>query len=366
MNISIRHVALATAAMCATLPGIALAQAASETADQIPASFRLSTGATYSSGSYGETEDTEVFAIPLSLTYSDNGFKFRLSVPYIMIDGPGSLLSTPEGRDNFSGDDRIGSISDNSGSGSSNSGSGSSGSGSSGSGTSGSNSGSSGSGTSGSGSSGSGSSGSGSSGSGSSGSSGSGSSGSEVEVEDNTDGEVVANDGVVDSGGFAATDNRRAGFGDINLFASYSFDLGGGTYLDPSVKLKLPIASKADRLGTGEVDVTTAIDLVHEFGPATVYIHGRRKFAGKPTGSSVRSTWGAGGGVSLRAADGVSFGADYDWQQSAFVLRPASNEVSAWASFRLGQGISMTTYAGTGLNASSADLFGGVTVGFRF
>ena len=256
-------------------------------------------------------------------------------------------LSTPEGRDNFGGDDRIGST-DNSGSGSSNSGSGSN------------------SGSSGSGSSGSGSSGSGSSGSGSSGSSGSGSGGSAVEVEDNTGGDVVVDDGVVDSGGFAAADNKRSGFGDINLFASYSFDLGAGTYLDPSVKLKVPVASRADRLGTGEVDVTTAVDLVHEFGPLTAYVHGRRKFAGKPAGSTVRSTWGAGGGVSLHAADGVSIGADYDWQQSAFALRPASSEVSAWANFRLARGISMTIYAGTGLNANSADLFGGVTLGFRF
>lgn len=334
MKISIRHAALATVVSLATIPGMALAQAADNTADDIPASFRLSTGVTYSSGSYGETENTDVVAIPLSLTYSDNGFKFRISVPYVMIDGPGSLLSTPEGRDIFGGDDRIasGSSSDDSSSGSS----------------------------------GSSSSGSGSSGSGSSGSSGSGSSGSEVEVEDDTGGDVVVDDGVVDGGGFAAVDNKRSGFGDINLFASYSFDLGGGTYLDPSVKLKLPTASRTDRLGTGEVDVTTAINLVHEFGPATVYVHGRRKFAGKPTGSTVRSTWAAGGGVSLRAGDGVSIGADYDWQQSAFALRPASNEVSAWANFRMGQGISLTTYAGTGLNANSADLFGGVTLGFRF
>lgn len=341
MKITIRTVALVTVASLAAMPGTALAQAADNSGDQIPASFRLSTGATYSSGSYGEIEDTEVLAIPLSLTYSDNGFKLRISIPFVMIDGPGSLLSTPEGRDNFAGDDRIGRSNDNSGPGSSNSGSGS-------------NSGSSGSGSS------------GSSGSGSSGSSGSGSSGSEVEVEDDSSGDVVDDDGVVGGGGFAGVDNQRSGFGDVNVYASYSFDLGGGTYLDPSIKVKLPTASRTDRLGTGEVDVTTAVDLVHEFGPATVYVHGRRKFAGKPAGSSVRSTWGAGGGISLQAGDGVSIGADYDWQQSAFALRPASNEVSAWANFRLARGISMTTYAGTGLNANSADVFGGVTVGVRF
>lgn len=337
MKRMIRRAIMASAAGLAMMPGMVLAQDAGTTSD-IPASFRLSTGVTYSSGSYGEVEDTDVVAIPLSLTYSDDGFKFRISVPYVMIDGPGSLLSTPEGRDSFGGGDQ-----DNSGSGSSNSGSGSSNSGS-----------------------GSSNSGSGGSNSGSGSSGGSGSGGSVVEVEDDVDGDVVDDDGVVDGGGFAAVDNQRSGLGDVNIFASYSFDLGGGTYLDPSVKLKLPTASRADRLGTGEIDVTTALDLVHEFGPVTAYVHGRRKFAGKPVGSSVRSTWGAGGGLSVRAGNGVSLGADYDWQQSAFALRPASSEASAWANFRLARGISMTAYAGTGLNANSADVFGGLTLGLRF
>lgn len=324
MQCTLRQVVLATVSSLAMMPGVAAAQNAGAKTD-IPASFRLSTGVTYSSGSYGETEDTEVIAIPLSLTYSDNGFKFRVSVPWVMIDGPGSLLSTPEGRDVGGGD--VGGGGDDSDS-----------------------------------------SGSAASGSGSSGSSGSGSSGSEVEVEDDDD---VIDGGGVDGGGSGGggiplLDRRRSGLGDVNIYAGYSFDLGGGMYLDPSVKLKLPTASRADRLGTGQIDVTTAVDLVREWGPATVYLHGRRKFAGKPAGSTVRSTWGAGGGISMRAADGVSVGADYDWQQSAFALRPASSEISAWAKFRLGQGTSLTAYAGTGLNANSADVFGGLTVGYRF
>lgn len=333
MTYKIRSLALATAFGLLALPAAAFAQdTQADDAANIPASFRLSTGVTYSSGSYGELEDTEVFAVPISATYSDDGLRIRISVPWVRIDGPGSLLSTPEGRDN-SGSNQGGS-GDSSNSGSSNSGSGSSNSGS----------------------------------SGSSGGSGGGSSsgGGEVEVEDELADDVINDDNVVDSGGFAGVDDQRSGFGDINIFASYSFDLGGGLYLDPSVKLKLPTASLTQRLGTGEVDVTLATDLVQEVGPATFYIHGRRKFTGQPTGSTVRSTWGAGGGVSLSAGNGVAFGADYDWQQSAFLGRSASSEVSGWINFRLLDGVSLTTYAGTGLNANSADVFGGATIGLRF
>lgn len=289
-------------------------------------SFRLNTGVSYSSGEYGELEDTEVIAVPVSLTYKTDGFKFRVSVPWININGPGSLLSTPEGRDTLFSNS--GSGSNNSGSGSSNSGSGSS-----------------------------------NSGSGSS-SSGSGSGGSEVEVEDAV--EVVDDDGITNGSGFAGPDNKRSGLGDVTVSALYSLELGSNTWFEPQVKVKLPTASRSKRLGTGEVDVTLSADLVQQLGVATFYIHGRRKFAGKPEGSTIRSTWGAGAGASVSAGNGVYVGADYSWQQSAFVGRQASSEISGWLNTRVSDRVSLTAYVGTGLNDNSADLFGGVSMGFRF
>lgn len=294
-------------------------------------SFRLSTGISYSSGDYGDIEDTEVIAVPVSLTYKKAGLKLRVSMPWVMIDGPGSLLSTPEGRDAFFGDSGggqgrgrgrgRGGDSDNSGPGSNSSGSGSG---------------------------------------------GSGSGGSEVEVEDEDDDDILDDDGVTDGGGFAGVDNKRTGFGDVNVSALYSIQLGTGTYFEPQVKVKLPTASRSKRLGSGEVDVTLGADLVQEFGAASIYLHSSRKFAGKPAGSTIRSTWSLGGGASVEAGDGLHIGADYSWQQSAFAGRQASSEVSGWVNTRVAPGISLTVYLGTGLNTNSADLFGGVSTGFRF
>jgi hypothetical protein len=289
-------------------------------------SLRFSTGFSYSKGSYGETVDTEVFSVPISLTYKDGPFKIRVSAPWVKINGPGSLISTPEGRDGGSG-----SGSDNSGSGSSNSGSGSSNSGS-----------------------GSSNSGSGSSGSGNSGS-GSGSSGS-------SGGGTVSGSGTLPP----LTNNKRSGFGDVNVAMTYSVDLGGDFYFEPTAKIKLPTASRSKRLGTGKVDFTLSADLVKDVGDASFYVHGRRKFAGKPAGSTIRSTWGAGGGASVRASDGFTVGADYDWQQAAFAGRQATSEVTGWANMRLADGLGLTLYASTGLNSASADFAGGATVSVRF
>lgn len=289
-------------------------------------SFRINTGVSYSSGDYGELEDTEVVAVPVSLTYKKDGLRLRVSVPWVVIDGPGSLLATPEGRDALFGESGggqgrgrgrgRGGEGDNSGSGSSNS--------------------------------------------------GSGSGGNDIEVEDEFDDDVIDDDDLVDDDGFIGPDQRRSGIGDVNVSALYSFKLANGTYFEPQVKVKLPTASRTDRLGTGEVDVTLSADLVQVVGPMTLYVHGRRKFAGKPEGSTIRSTWGAGAGASIRAGDGVSVGADYFWQQSAFAGRQASSEVSGWISTRVTRAISLTVYGGTGLNENSADVFGGAGVGFRF
>lgn len=109
-------------------PAFAQYQTASNTTtnDSEKGVLRFSTGINYSKGDYGELTDTKVVSAPVSLKYSKDNFSIRVSVPYVRIDGPGSLIQTPEGRDGGSGS---GGRTDNSGPGSANSGSGSGGSG---------------------------------------------------------------------------------------------------------------------------------------------------------------------------------------------------------------------------------------------
>lgn len=260
-------------------------------------SVSVSTGFGYSQGEYGDIEDTKVMSVPVSVTYRNGPWKVRVAVPWVSIDGPASLISTPEGRGSGSG-----------GSGSGNSGS------------------------------------------------GSGSGGVEREDEDN----------LVDDSPVALSDNTRSGLGDASATLTYSLDLGGDFYLEPSAKVKFPTASRKKRLGTGKVDVTLSADMVKDIGDFSLYAHGRRKFAGKPAGSTIRSTWGAGAGASLKAAEGLFIGADYDWQQSAFRDTKGSSEITGWTSIRLAKRLSLTLYGITGLNSQSADIAGGASVSYRF
>lgn len=347
-------------ATCATLlaPEVAWAEDAGKQPADTAAVWRLSTGINYSEGDYGDVEDTKVVSAPVAIRYKRRGFSIRVSVPYVHVDGPGSLIDTPQGRDAGFGDDGGfddgGGSDDNSGSGSANSGSGSSGSGS----TSGSGSGSSGSGSnSGSGSSNSGSGSSGSnSGSGSSGSgsgSGSGSSGG--------GGDFAGSDVIP----IAGSSSKRSGIGDVSVALGYSLGLGETTSFDLSSRVKLPTASRAKRLGTGKVDVTVGGDLVQAIGDLTLWAGARHRFLGKPAGSTLRDSWGAGGGLSYRLPGGTSLGADYDWQEAARPGRGSSSEVTGWVNFGLSRKVRMQVFASTGLNADSTDLAGGLSLSVR-
>ncbi len=292
MKYSMKSMASCAAILAAMLvtPAFAQTSKADEEKDDSGV-WRVSTGVNYSSGDYGEIDKTKVISTPVAIKYSNDNFSVRVSVPYVWIDGPGSLLDTPDGGDGGGGGGR--------GRGRGRGGSGS----------------------------------------------------GDVDVDD--------------SGGVAPPSSKRNGIGDVVVAATYSFDLGSDFFLDATGRVKLPTASKSKRLGTGKVDFTAAADFGKDIGPASLYVHGRRRFAGNSAVTPVRDTWGAGAGASIKASDGVTLGADYDWQQSAIVGRGASQEVTAWASFRVADGLSLSAFGSTGLNSNSTDFAAGLTLSVR-
>lgn len=320
------RIGLLTASVMLLAPGTAMADEPAKQQEQDdPGVWRLSTGVNYSEGDYGDVEGTKVVSMPVAIKYKRNRFTFRVSVPYVHVDGPGSLLDTPQGRDAGFGDDD-GFDDDNSGSGSGSSGSGSSGSGS---GSSGSN-----------------------SGSGSSGSGG----GSDDDFDDISGGNVIPVPGASSS---------RGGLGDVSVTLGYSLPLTESTWFDLSGRVKLPTASTAKRLGTGKVDVTLGGNLVQDIGDLSLSAGARYRFLGKPAGSTLRNTWGAGAGLSYRLPGDTIVGADYDWRESARAGRGTSSDATGWINFGLTKGVRMQVFASTGLNARSADFAGGLSLSVR-
>lgn len=305
--------AASTRTTTATAPTSAVTTASGGT------NIRLSIGGNYSTGDYDTVDRTQVWSVPVGLRITSGNFNIRVSVPFVSLNGPGSLIDTPQGRDGGGADDNGGGRSDNSGRGSSNSGSGNSGSGGS--------------------------------------NSGSGGSGS---------GGTVVDDSATGGTGGGTTTGRTSGLGDVSVSAGYSLPLTDSLYLDAGIRVKLPTASRARRLGTGEVDVTTSLELAYDFAGGSIYAGGRRKFAGNNATSTLRDIWGAGGGASFRLSPGVSVGADYDWAQSVSVNGGDISEVTGWMSFQLNRQMRLQIFASTGLSTNSTDFASGATLSYRF
>lgn len=56
------------------------------------ASLRLGLGGNYSSGNYGLEVNTDIIYVPLTARLDWDRFRFRVSVPWIQIDGPGGVV----------------------------------------------------------------------------------------------------------------------------------------------------------------------------------------------------------------------------------------------------------------------------------
>ncbi|WFL77307.1 hypothetical protein P7228_15150 [Altererythrobacter arenosus] len=52
----------------------------------------LSTGIDYSSGDYGDVEDTDMLAIPFAVKYDSGSFYLKASIPYLDVEGPSGVI----------------------------------------------------------------------------------------------------------------------------------------------------------------------------------------------------------------------------------------------------------------------------------
>lgn len=59
--------------------------------------WRVGTGIDYSSGSYGETEDTDIVYVPVMVRYQRFPWTAKLTVPYLQIEGPGGVVGGVDG-----------------------------------------------------------------------------------------------------------------------------------------------------------------------------------------------------------------------------------------------------------------------------
>jgi len=90
-----KHLLPSSVAALVAATGLASAQqqpAPATTAGVHSGGFSLTTGVDYSTGKYGGASATDILYVPLTGAYEMDKWLFKLTVPYIMVTGPGNVV----------------------------------------------------------------------------------------------------------------------------------------------------------------------------------------------------------------------------------------------------------------------------------
>jgi hypothetical protein len=130
--------------------------------------------------------------------------------------------------------------------------------------------------------------------------------------------------------------------------------------VDATGKIKFGTADETKGLGTGENDYTLQLDAYRFFDRLTLQGAAGYRLRGDPPGIDLNDVFLAAIGGAYRASDSALVGMYFDYRQSSISGIDDIQELSGFASFRLGRAWRMELYAFTGLTDSSTDFGGGI------
>ena len=161
----------------------------------------------------------------------------------------------------------------------------------------------------------------------------------------------------------------ESGVGDV-LASVTVFDLlnaaGGDVALDLTGKVKFGTADEEKGLGTGEEDYTLQADLYRFFERSTLMATAGYSLRGDPSDYELEDTFFASIGTSFAVAEGVRLGAFFDYREASVAGSDSIQELSLFASTRLGKQGRVQFYALAGSGDSSPDWGAGLSLTGRF
>jgi len=270
-------------------------------------SVQVGTGFDYSRGSYGFAEDTEVFSVPLTLTYNVEKWILRASVPFLKIEGPA---------------DAVGST----GAGGAGGGGGGGGGGATG-----------------------------------------GLGGIVPGLPGSGSSSSPSSNLVNSSAPNRAVSNSESGLGDILVGATRMLGpVLGPVQVDLTARVKIPTADDDKGLGTGEMDYYAQADFYQvgeRFIPFATL--GYRVMTDSDRYELENGAY-ASVGSAYRINDSTRIGASLDWRQRIVDNGDDATEVSAFVAHDFNARWNMIFYALAGMTDASADFGAGGSVTYRF
>jgi len=158
---------------------------------------------------------------------------------------------------------------------------------------------------------------------------------------------------------------RRSGIGDLRLGVAQALPSVAGVELTLSGQVKLPTASAARGIGTGETDVAVGAELARSFGPVTPFVSVAYTMPGDPEAYDLRNSLTARGGVSLQLGRSLRGNLSYGVAQGVSPQVPDERQVSMGLNASVSRSLSLGLYGNAGLSNGAPDVAAGVSLGFR-
>ena len=147
--------------------------------------------------------------------------------------------------------------------------------------------------------------------------------------------------------------------GALTLYDLYVSD-NADFVIDVTGKIKFATADETKGLGTGENDYTLQFDAYRFFERFSLQGTAGYRLRGDPPGLDLNDVFLASVGAAYLASTDALVGMYFDYRESAISGTDDIQELSGFASIRLGRAWRMELYAFTGLTDSSTDFGGGI------
>lgn len=154
-----------------------------------------------------------------------------------------------------------------------------------------------------------------------------------------------------------ADDGSRSGWGDLRLTGRYRLpkETLAGFELDLMGSVKLPTASRKERLGTGEVDYALGAELSRDIGGIEPFVSGQYRINGDRPDLDYRNTVAASAGFGARLSRRTRARLEYNYAQSRIRGNSAIHSVGAGVTTRLSRRLSFSGTGSVGLSERAPD-----------
>lgn len=275
--------------------------------------FSASIGGDYSTGKYGASESTDVFYMPLQLSYDNGSMTFKLNVPYIRVTGPGDFV--PGGLGGSGGGSTVVTTTNNCRSINS--------------------------------------------GSGNSGGSGNGQKICDVVTTTTPSAPTTPTSG-------SRKRVTESGLGDISAMAIFNVLDNADWVVDLTGKVKLPTGSESKGLSNGETDYAVQANVDKYFGAFHLSAGLGYRWLGEPRGVSYDNVTYGSIGAGYKFTQATSMGVSYDWATAAVNGSAKPQEISVFGSYRINDSYKLSAVLYGGLSNASPDVGGGITLNYYF